>query len=191
MPLETIFATSSPQRKSICRRHGIRCSFRSSNASEAAKGRSARHVAISNAMKKARKCLRRRQDAIVIGADTVVSFRGKIIGKPKSKGEARRIISALAGKSHRVITGVCMLHAGMEKCYSDCSSVKFRGLSRQGVEKFVASGSWKGKAGGYGVQSDSRELIASVGGSRENVEGLDGKRLKKELKAFIARIGRA
>ncbi len=186
MKAELIFATASPQRKAICRRHGIKCTFSKSMAREGLGGASARAVAISNALRKAR-AIGTGEKQIAIGADTVVALGRRIIGKPKNAADARRIIGMLSGKMHRVITGVCIVSKKRKKCYCDESQVWFKELDEGKISRYISSGKWKGKAGGYGVQSDSRMLIAKIKGSRENVEGLDGKRLEKELGAFISR----
>lgn len=183
-----IFATSSPQRKGICRRHGINCSFEKSGVEEMTSGASAREVAMSNAMKKAKAVAKANPEAIVIGADTVVSIGNRIIGKPENARDARCIMAMLSGKSHKVITGVCLVKGQKTRRYHDASTVRFKKLPKPGLEKYVSSGKWRGKAGGYGIQSGAKELIAGMKGSEENVEGLDGERLKKEVLKFARQL---
>ncbi len=184
MKSNIIFATGSAQRKRICARHGIKCKFTASRARESIKGANAKKIAISNAMKKASKIFMKNKEAVVIGADTIVFCDGKVIGKPNSTKNAREIIALLAGKKHAVITGVCIISKFKSTSYCDVSYVIFKKLSARQIDNYIKSDRWIGKAGGYGVQSDSRMLISKITGSRENVEGLDGARLKSALKKF-------
>lgn len=123
---------------------------------------------------------------IVIGADTFIWFRGRVIGKPKTLAQARRIIGELAGRSHRVYTGLCLreIRTGRMRMSFEKSAVVFRRMTPQAIASYVVRIAALDKAGGYAVQEDGGELIKKIRGSRTNVIGLPMELLVKELRAF-------
>ena len=106
------------------------------------------------------KCLdvaRRMPDSVVIGSDTVVCFRDddgpwRILGKPADEADARRMLSELSGRTHRVVTGVAVAHRGMIDTQSVASDVRFRHLEEGEIAEYVATGEPMDKAGAYGIQ---------------------------------------
>lgn len=113
--------------------------------------------------------------AAVLGADTVVSLDGKILGKPKDEKEAFEMLSSLSGRKHEVFTGVCLLrHAGEseEKIDLRCARtlVEFQTLSESFIRAYIASGAPMDKAGAYGIQDGG--LVKRIEGSYSNVVGL-------------------
>lgn len=123
---------------------------------------------------------------IIITADTIVVLDGKIIGKPKSKAEAKRIIQSLSGNQHKVITGVCLTSNKKQCTFSAESEVYFREINQKDIEYYVEEYSPLDKAGAYGIQ----EWIGYVGiekieGSFYNVMGLPTQMLYEELLSFI------
>ena len=110
----------------------------------------------------------------VLGADTVVSLNGEILGKPKDEADAERMLLALAGKAHEVYTGVCISYPaqGERKLLvaSDCTKVTFEQLSKAQIEAYIATGSPMDKAGAYGIQDGG--LVREIKGSLSNVIGL-------------------
>ena len=122
---------------------------------------------------------------VVIAADTVLYFRGRVIGKPKTMRAARRLLSRLSGKRHWVYTGLCLrdmttdcLRTSYEK-----TKVTFQPLAPATMTRVLARVSPLDKAGGYAIQNDQSTLIARIEGSRSNVIGLPLERLRRELKA--------
>jgi len=123
--------------------------------------------------------------AAVLGADTVVSLDGKILGKPKDEADAIRMLSALSGRTHEVFTGVCLiLRAGdsspVVRIAHERTEVKFEKLSEKFIREYVASGSPMDKAGGYGIQDGG--LVREIKGSYSNVVGLPVELLKAMIK---------
>lgn len=120
---------------------------------------------------------------IVIGADTIVYFRDKIIGKAKDENEARAILSALSGHRHSVYTAVAIyfgedLHTFVEK-----TDVYFKDITSF-IESYIASGEWQGKAGAYGIQGRADCFVEWVEGDIDNVIGLPLHRVMKVLKEY-------
>lgn len=107
----------------------------------------------------------------VLGADTVVALAGEVLGKPRDEADAKRMLSALSGKTHEVYTGICVLYPdGRKYASADCTRVKFFPLSEQKIEAYIATGSPMDKAGAYGIQDGG--LVESIEGSFSNVVGL-------------------
>jgi septum formation protein len=111
---------------------------------------------------------------IVLGADTLVVLAGRPFGKPDSRDEARRMLVALAGQTHEVVTGVAVLLAGSaaELTASVVSHVVMRPYTADEIERYVATPEPYDKAGGYAVQGAGGGLVARVEGCYTNVVGL-------------------
>jgi septum formation protein len=117
---------------------------------------------------------RKKQHAIVIGADTVVLAQGKILGKPADVKEARRMLRLLSGRSHQVLTGVSMvpLPGGREIHHVETTRVKFLKISTADIDDYIATGEPFDKAGAYGIQGIGGRFVASIDGCYFNVMGL-------------------
>lgn len=124
-------------------------------------------------------------ESVVIGCDTVVVFDGKIFGKPSSEAEAYEMLSALSGKTHKVITGVCICQGGRRQSFSEVTGVEFYELSEKEIKDYIAGGSPMDKAGAYGIQDAGFLPAKSIEGDYFNVVGLPAARLKRELESFL------
>lgn len=126
------------------------------------------------------------KDELLLTSDTVVCIDDTVLNKPASTGEALAMISMLSGKSHRVITGVCLSTIEQQVVFSDCTKVYFAEVDPKDMEWYVNTFRPFDKAGGYGIQ----EWIGYVGierieGSFYNVMGLPTQKLYAELKTFL------
>ena len=124
-------------------------------------------------------------DELIITADTIVWLNGEVMGKPADEEEARRMIRALSGQTHQVITGVCLTTVDRQKVFSVLTDVTFAALTDEEIDYYVEHYHPMDKAGSYGIQ----EWIGFVGvekitGSYFNVMGLPVQRLYTELKRF-------
>lgn len=122
----------------------------------------------------------------VLGADTVLYFRGRVIGKPRTLREARRVLRELSGRSHWVYTGFCLRDAatGRWRAAYEKTKVTFKRLSDETIMQLFSRASPLDKAGGYALQADRGDLIARLDGSRTNVIGLPLERLRRELRSM-------
>ena len=146
--------------------------------------------AMRNAAGKARAArLPRGARGLVLGADTFLYFRGRIIGKPRSMRQARRVLAALAGRSHWVYTGLCLRDpaTGRSRASYDRTRVTFRRLAPAQIARLLPRMRPLDKAGGYALQEDAGELIARIEGSRTNVIGLPLELLRRELRRLPGR----
>ena len=110
--------------------------------------------------------------AVVLGADTTVVLDGEIMGKPADAEDAARMLRALAGRTHRVITGVAVVRAGRAEVAAEVTAVRFAGLSEREIAEYVASGEPMDKAGAYAIQGLAARWIPRVEGCYFNVVGL-------------------
>ena len=133
---------------------------------------SAETVARARAQAKARDVARRRPGALVIGADTVVECRGEIIGKPRDRQDARRILTRLSTSAHRVVTGLCVLAPdGRQRCVASVSEVRMKMLSPARIEAHVQDPEVLDRAGAYDLR-DPDPNVVSLKGSPSCVMGL-------------------
>ncbi len=132
-------------------------------------------------------------DIIVIGSDTVVVTEDEILGKPRDEADARRMLTKLSGRTHRVYTGVAILKkcagAGTQsRVFSAFADVKFHSLDElqeQEIDRYIAGGSPMDKAGGYGIQDEGALLIDSISGDYYAVVGLPVAQVNKELQTLL------
>lgn len=124
-------------------------------------------------------------DDIVIAADTIVVAEGNVLGKPKDEAEAKAMLTALSGKTHQVMTGMTVLRGDKIVSHTEITDVCFRALSRQEIERYVASGDPMDKAGSYGIQSGAAPFVEAIYGDYYNVVGLPVCRLSLILKEFM------
>ncbi len=111
--------------------------------------------------------------ALIVAADTVVSVGRRILGKAESIEEAAVCLRQLSGRAHRIHTGVVLVNAGghLRRRLVE-TRVRFKRLSREDVDSYLASGEWRGKAGGYAVQGIAGAFVVKLSGSYTNVVGL-------------------
>jgi len=121
-------------------------------------------------------------DALVIGADTVVAFDGAVLGKPKDKADARRMLSLLSGKTHTVFTGVTICCAGKAMTQVESTGVTFLPMSGEEIAAYVETGEPMDKAGAYGAQGIGGLFVSRIDGDFFNVMGLPISRLYLMLK---------
>ena len=124
-------------------------------------------------------------DILLLTADTIVLLENKVYGKPIDEEDAKRMLRALSGKTHQVITGVCITTRGKQKTFSVSSEVRFARLDEDEIEYYVTKYKPLDKAGAYGVQEWIGYIaVEYISGSYFNVMGLPIQRLYRELKEF-------
>lgn len=136
---------------------------------------------------KAREIAASHPNDCVIGADTVVAVNGEILGKPKDKADAFRMLSLISGKSHSVFTGVAVIKDGEMHSFTEETRVKFFELDNYEIQRYIETGEPFDKAGAYGIQGLGALLTEGIEGDYYNVMGLPvGRlyRLMKKLKAI-------
>lgn len=124
---------------------------------------------VENARMKARAANR---DGVVIACDTDVVLDGKALGKPEDEEEAREYLDRMSGRAHVVMSGLAVLIDGEERSGLESTTVVFKRLSDAEKERYVAFGEWRGRSGGYAIQTLGSTLVERLEGSVSNVVGL-------------------
>lgn len=177
-------ASKSPRRKEILKLMGIDFTVCDSNADENIPERNPGLLVEALSKRKAENCSIN-EECIVIGADTVVSYDNMILGKPKDKEDAKRMLRLLSGQVSSVYTGVTLRFIGNNKpsvTFHTKSDVMFDILSEREIDEYVASGEPMDKAGAYGIQGTFAKHIKGINGDFYNVMGLPMNDLYKKMK---------
>ena len=184
-----LLASASERRQELLRRAGVEFQTEIAQVQElAGEAIPARELCLLNAQLKATEVAGRFPDRIVLGADTVVSFHGRIFGKPRDTAEARAMLEELCGRIHEVLTGVCLVQRRHGKLcrFTDSTRVKFRARREVDLDDYLRSINPLDKAGAYAAQEDQGRLIECVEGSMSNVIGLPVERVVIALRERFA-----
>lgn len=187
-----ILASGSPRRKKLLQMLEVPFEVIVPDVLEEISGKSPDAVTEELSRRKAQAVAQQISDGIVIGADTVVSADGIILGKPSSKEDAKRMLRFLQGRSHMVYTGVtlikknCRESAGESeiRTFSVGTRVYISALTEEEIERYAMSGDSLDKAGAYGIQGVFGRHISGIEGDYYNVEGLPVNRIYEELKRW-------
>jgi nucleoside triphosphate pyrophosphatase len=117
----------------------------------------------------------------VLGVDTAVVLDRRVYGKPADAAAATRMLEALQGRTHTVISGLCMLGPTWEELHTDVTDVTFRALTAGDIAAYVTSGEWERRAGSYAIQGLGAALVERLEGDYLNVVGLPGALLVRLL----------
>ena len=190
---KVILASESPRRKELLEQIGLQFEVIPSKGKEIITSERAEEVVVELSRQKAEEVAKavfaecaEGEGIIVIGADTVVSYGHKILGKPKTEDEAMLMLKLLGGHTHQVYTGVTVVFlkpdgtTGMHSFY-ETTDVSVASLTRKEIEWYVSSGESMDKAGAYGIQGKFARFITFIFGDYNNVVGLPVGRLYQEL----------
>lgn len=172
MPI--VLASASPRRRELLERAGVVFEVVVSPAEEIHDASLKPEVLCEfNAVLKAVAVAERRPDATVIGSDTLVFIDGEPLGKPADLEQARGMLRRLAGRTHRVCTGVCVIFpGGGKKVFHGTTEVDFLPLDDAGIDAYFALVNPLDKAGAYGIQEHGERIVAGIRGNFDNVMGL-------------------
>lgn len=141
------------------------------------------------AVRKAMDVAKDHPESLVIGCDTVVIFDGKIYGKPRDTDEAFNMLRTLSGRTHKVVSGVCMCYGEKTMSFSQTTLVTFYSLSDKDILRYINESSPLDKAGSYGIQDRGGLFVRSLEGDHYNVIGFPIARLKTELERLWRMLG--
>ena len=179
-----ILASASPRRAELLRQLGLRFQVLPSNIGEVHPEQlTAVEAAQINAYRKARHIAKKFPDALVLGADTLVTLDNVLFGKPANLEEAYSMLDRLQGLTHDVVTAVCLIHlrGHRQRAFAESTSVTFHRLDGVKIRRYLARVNPLDKAGAYAIQEDGDQIIESTQGSYTNVVGLPLERLRSEL----------
>jgi septum formation protein len=125
---------------------------------------------------------------VTLGVDTTVVLDGRLYGKAADAEDAARMLRALSGRTHTVVSGLCLLGAGVDVVAHEPTDVTFRRLVDDAVAGYVASGEWEGRAGAYAIQGLGGRLVERIEGDYLNVVGLPGALLVSLLEEHAPKL---
>ncbi len=169
-----ILASTSPRRQALLAAAGIEFELGDSGVEERRLAdEPAAEFALRMAAEKALTVSRHAAGALVLGADTVVECGGEILGKPRDHADAHRMLRALSGRFHTVVTAFALARGGrVAEGRAVTSRVRFRELGDDEIDAYIRTGEPMDKAGAYGIQAEGGGLVVEVEGERDNVMGL-------------------
>jgi septum formation protein len=184
-----ILASRSPQRRAILDQLRISYEAVPVKVDERSVGAPA-EVARANALAKARAgALARPGSSTILGVDTIVVLEGEIFGKPATAQDAAATLGRLQGRTHEVVSGLVLLAPHNTQVVHEATEVTFRELDDAAITRYVRTGEWRERAGGYAVQGQGAALVRRIMGDYLNVVGLPvGAMLDLDL-SFILRQG--
>ncbi|MDX2011495.1 MAG: Maf family protein [Myxococcaceae bacterium] len=147
-----------------------------------AEGTPVMHAVAQLAERKARAVASRHPRCLVIGADQLVSLDGRALGKPADAAAARAQLGAMAGRTHEILTGVCVLGPGYLVTEVDVARLHVRALSPGELDGYVALGEWQGCAGSYRVEGRGQALFSRIDGDRTSIQGLPMQRVVRLMR---------
>lgn len=186
-----ILASASPRRKKLLKRLGIKFKVEPSDYKEDMKLKlKPKALAKYLSKEKAKAVAKNHKNSIIIGADTFIVLKGKILGKPQTATNAKRMLKNMSGKPHSVITGFTIIDTKRKKTISNAieSRVYFKKLTKKEIDDYVKSREPLDKAGAYAIQEGGAAMIEKVDGDYFNVVGLPLKDLAETLKALNVKI---
>ena len=169
-----LLASTSPQRRAILEQLRIPFDVAPPRYEEAESDGAPVDVVRAHAQGKARSLAAEAGDRPVLGVDTEVVLDGVVYGKPANAAEAEAMLEALGGRTHVVVSGLCLVTRAWEELRHEESRVTFRPLTARDLGQYVASGEWEGRAGAYAIQGLGGGLVTRIEGDYLNVVGLPG-----------------
>lgn len=188
--MRIVLASASPRRKELLRQLGLEFEVLISHVEEVITQTQPSCVVEELSLQKAEDVFQRLEgDVLVIGADTVVSMGGNILGKPTGEAHAKEMLGKLQDNAHSVYTGVALLvRKGCEesrKTFSECTDVIFCPMTEEEIEWYVSTKEPMDKAGAYGIQGLGARFVERISGDYNNVVGLPIARLYQEIKYYL------
>lgn len=179
-----ILASSSPRRSEILNNIGLEFDIETADVDEFTRLKRPSKIVEELSYRKARVIFEKHPDSIVIGADTIVSIEGQVLGKPKDKEDALRMLKILSGNTHDVYTGVSVLSPESENTFFERTKVTMLECDEAFLIDYIETGEPMDKAGSYGIQEKGAVLIDKIDGNYHNVVGLPIARLYEVLRQW-------
>lgn len=176
-----ILASASPRRQTLLSRLGVRFEVDPSDIDETVDEHTPPEATATRlALEKAWAVAERHPGALVLGADTIVVIDDTVLGKPASAADAMAMLTRLSGRTHRVYTGIALVHPASGRALAECETteVTFAPMTGREILEYVSTGSPLDKAGAYGIQDDEGAwFVSGIAGDFYNVVGLPLHRL--------------
>ncbi len=182
-----VLASASPRRKDLLTQMGFKFNIIVSDVDESiGPGIQPFQAVEALALSKAMEVSAKLEEGLVIGADTIVVFENEVLGKPSNEQDAKRMLAALSGNKHQVLTGVAVVDvvSGQRIVTHEKTEVEFRLIDNQEIENYIKTGEPMDKAGSYAIQGRGALFVKKITGCYFNVVGLPIYKLGSMLKEF-------
>ena len=186
--MQLILASGSPRRKELLGLFGIPFTIRAADIDETMDAAKAPFDEVARVSRLKALAVPREEEDIVIAADTIVVLGGTVLGKPHSREEAIKMLTALSGRDHQVMTGCTVIRGEKTKTFTEVTDLHFRPLREAEILRYVDSGEPMDKAGAYGIQGGAALFCEKIVGDYYNVMGLPVCRLGQVLRMIAPEI---
>ena len=184
--MNLVLASQSPRRADLLRTAGFSFTIRARPVEEVRRPDEAPVEYVRRLAREKAEAAWESRDEIVLGADTIVVLGERVLEKPRDHADARAMLTALSGRTHTVITGICLRHAAGEIVDAESTLVRFVPLTHQEIEAYVASGEPMDKAGAYAIQGLASKFVDRTEGCYFNVMGLPLALVYRHWKSIVA-----
>ena len=186
--MNLILASGSPRRKELLSLFGVPFTVRAADIDETMDPNKAPFNEVARVSRLKALAVPREKDDVVVAADTIVVCGSAVLGKPHSREEAIRMLTALSGRDHQVMTGCTVVRGEKAETFTEVTDLHFRPLGEAEIARYVDSGEPMDKAGAYGIQGGAALFCEKIVGDYYNVMGLPVCRLGQVLRAVAPKI---
>ena len=181
--MNIVLCSASPRRKELLRRIVPDFAVRIVPTDETTQEADCERRVQALALRKAR-AVEMRAGEVLLGADTLVCIDGEILGKPRDRADAARMLRMLSGRVHQVYTGVALRSIEREVVFCERTDVHFAPIAEAELQRYLDKAKFLDKAGAYAIQEEGARFVTRIDGCPSNVVGLPVQRVYAELKAF-------
>lgn len=176
-----VLASASPRRKELMKKIIADFIIDPSDCDENISGQPLEKVSENLALRKAEDVFPRHPEDVVIGSDTTVICDGKLFGKPVDREDAKRMLETLSGREQYIISGVAIISKKGKEVFSEKTTVYFRELTDEDIERYLDTDEPYDKAGAYAIQGKAADFVTRIEGDLDNVIGFPVSRIKEVL----------
>ena len=180
--MQLILASQSPRRQQLLQLLQVTFTVRPADIDEAMDPTRPPQTEVARVSKLKAEATTRNPGDVVIAADTIVVLEGQVLGKPRDEADAVRMLTALSGRDHQVMTGITVLRDEKTITHTEITDVHFRPLTEEEILRYVETGEPMDKAGAYGIQGFAAPFVEGIRGDYYNVMGLPVCRLEQMLR---------
>ena len=186
--MELILASQSPRRKELLGLFRLPFTVKVADIDETMDFNKPPYDEVARVSRCKAEAVARKNDDIVIAADTIVVCEGKVLGKPRDERDAKEMLSLLSGRDHQVMTGMCVIRGETTVTVTEVTDIHFRELSEAEIDAYIATKEPMDKAGSYGIQGGAALFAEKMVGDYYNVMGLPVCRLYKILQQIAPEL---
>ena len=186
--MQIILASASPRRRELMGLYGVPFTIRAADIDETMDPGKPPFDEVARVSRCKALAVSREPEDVVVAADTIVVCGNQVLGKPRDKKDAARMLRLLSGSTHQVMTGCTVLRGSRAETFTQVTELHFRPLSEREIARYIATGEPMDKAGAYGIQGGAALFCQGIRGDYYNVMGLPVCRLGQVLKTLAPQL---